>query len=119
MMSIRPDQIATLERAIERRRKSAILAELERDHPGRPEVAEVLDDVIDDADGYGIRGEDEVRRFARLVLELRTFGSVEPLYAQALIDTLYNRERSGTLRLDFIERHILPRIRAGQATNRG
>jgi hypothetical protein len=119
MMSIRPDQIAALERAIERRRRYEMLGELEREHPGRPEVAEVLDDVIDDADAYDIRGQDEVRRFARLVLELRTFASVEPLYAQALIDTLYNRERSGTRRLDFIERHILPRIRAGQATNRG
>jgi hypothetical protein len=114
MLRIRSDQLAALEREIERdvRREYAwrVLRDQELATDGRSfeAILREVDAAVTEARAFGFRDREATWRLCRLSFLPRGRFADASVQA-AIVRVLNNRELPDTQRMRFLERHVLPR----------
>jgi len=114
MLKIRPEQMNALTHGVMHAVYRELLAELEAEYPDRDDLPEFFPDIVDLASIVGFSGRAEVKGLAYLMMhdpdELAgTF------WSEFLQPVLFDGRRSGTARLNFINRYVIPRIQRDRA----
>ena len=118
MIQIRPDQMTAFDAALpeililEFARRLRDLYPDRTDEVGAVKLRTIIDDGFADAKTLEIEIGEDVFRLIHLQF-LKDFDLYEPKTQSGVIRVLNNTSVSGTSRLDFIYRHIVPR---GQST---
>ena len=112
MLIIRNHQIESLVQATRRAVQRDLVRRFAAEHPEQADAAdEIVAAAVADAAELEIRDPDVVYRLALLAL-LPGYPNVPGKWGALLVRALANRLASGDARLTFIERELIPRIRA-------
>lgn len=115
MMRVRADQLVALRDAVAFDVMRQVAAELDDAYPELDGHDEFVRDVVRFASELGFEGSDEVRRLAHLMRIDPSRLEGKPL-SRCVIGVLYDTNRKGWQRLDFIDKYLLPRL-LGDAQN--
>ncbi len=115
MMRLSSEQIATLRRAVLDERQRDLVVRLQAD--GVADACPLADAVMAEASAMGLRTSEDAYRVATILAVAPGAPGFEQWRA-VLVAVLYNSAAPPGDRLRFIEREVVPRLRASPSTER-